>query len=67
MNDSSERAKRAQEFANKLAATGLSKAEFEKQSGLTRNVVYNLSKGQAPSSPEMAAKLAAAFEQLNKK
>lgn len=55
---------RAQEFAAKLEATGLKKSDFAKEAGFTRNVIYNLSIGQAPSSPELAAKLDAAFERL---
>jgi plasmid maintenance system antidote protein VapI len=62
-----EKLRRAKEFAAKLEATGLKKSDFAQQAGLTRNVIYNLSIGQAPSSPELAAKLAAAFERLKRR
>ena len=58
---------RARDFAAKLAATGLQKGEFAKIAGFTRNVIYNLSIGQAPSSPEQAEKLSAAFERLKRR
>jgi predicted transcriptional regulator len=51
---SDERLKRAEEFRRRLKATGLTITEFQRRSGLTRNVVYNLSKGQLPSSQEQA-------------
>jgi len=57
---------RARDFAAKLAATGLQKSEFAKQAGFTRNVIYNLSIGQAPSSREQADKLSTAFERLKR-
>ena len=60
------KSRRAEEFASNLAATGLTKSEFAKMAGFTRNVIYNLSIGQAPSSPEQATKLAAAFEKLKR-
>jgi|HubBroStandDraft_1064217.scaffolds.fasta_scaffold1201073_2 hypothetical protein len=62
----SEREARAAEFSRRLKATGLTITEFQHQSGLTRNVVYNLSKGQKPSSPEQAEKLEEAFAKLKK-
>ena len=52
---------RAEEFTRKLKATGLTKAEFQVRSGLTKNVIYNLSIGQPPSSVEQAAMLETAF------
>lgn len=61
-----ERTVRAAEFSRRLAATGLTITEFQRESGLTRNVIYNLSKGQQPSSPEQEAKLDEAFRQLAK-
>jgi hypothetical protein len=61
-----ERLERARDFAAKLAATGLQKSEFAKEAGFTRNVIYNLSIGQAPSSREQAEQLAAAFERLKR-
>jgi plasmid maintenance system antidote protein VapI len=57
---------RARAFREQLAATGLSITEFQRDSGLTRNVVYNLSKGQKPSSAEQAQKLEEAFGKLKK-
>jgi hypothetical protein len=59
-----ERAVRAEEFARRLKATGLGITEFQRRSGLTRNVIYNLSKGQAPSSPDQATLMNEAFERL---
>jgi hypothetical protein len=61
-----ERSTRAAEFARRLSATGLSITEFQRQSGLTRNVIYNLSKGQRPSSPEQETKIEDAFRRLAK-
>jgi plasmid maintenance system antidote protein VapI len=55
---------RAKDFAEKLAATGLALSEFAKEAGLTRNVIYNLSTGQAPSSEEQAKKLSETFDRL---
>jgi hypothetical protein len=55
---------RAQKFAAQLSATGLRLLEFAKAAGFTRNVIYNLSIGQAPSTNEQAERLAAAFERL---
>jgi plasmid maintenance system antidote protein VapI len=62
-----ERLRRAKEFAEKLEATGLKMSDFAKEAGFTRNVIYNLSIGQAPSSSDQAAKLAAAFERLKRR
>ncbi|MDH2910303.1 MAG: hypothetical protein HKL92_08470 [Candidatus Eremiobacteraeota bacterium] len=59
-----EKEKRATAFAVRLAATGLSLSEFAKEAGFTRNVIYNLSIGQKPSSDSHAQKLDAAFERL---
>jgi hypothetical protein len=58
---SKERAERAEEFRRRLGATALTITEFQRRSGLTRNVIYNLSKGQAPSSQEQADMLERAF------
>jgi hypothetical protein len=66
MKHDSDTAARATEFARRLAATGLSKTEFQRQSGLTRNVIYNLSKGQRPSSMEQGRLLEEAFNRLKK-
>lgn len=63
MTDKTEREMRAAEFARRLKATGLRTAEFQRLSGLTRNVIYHLSKGQAPSA-EQARLLKAAFDKL---
>lgn len=57
---------RAAEFKRKLSATGLSITAFQRESGLSRNVIYNLSKGQKPTSDEQAARLDAAFLRLSK-
>jgi predicted transcriptional regulator len=62
-----DRTRRAAEFARRLKETGLSITEFQRRSGLTRNVVYNLSKGQAPSNSELADKLERAFQELGSK
>jgi predicted transcriptional regulator len=61
MKHDSESEARAAEFARRLKATGLRITEFQKKSGLSRNVVYNLSKGQKPSSDEQAAQVEQAF------
>jgi len=58
---------RAKEFADNLASTGLKLGEFAKEAGFTRNVIYNLSIGQAPSSVEQARRLEDAFQRLRKK
>lgn len=63
---SEDRVARAAEFARRLSATGLTITEFQRQSGLTRNVIYNLSKGQSLSSPEQEATLEDAFRRLTK-
>lgn len=57
---------RAKEFAKKLSETGLTLSEFAKEAGFTRNVIYNLSIGQAPSTEEQALRLEKAFETLRK-
>lgn len=56
-----EREARAAEFNRRLKATGIGVADFQRRSGLSRNVVYNLSKGQKPSSQEQAKLLEEAF------
>jgi predicted transcriptional regulator len=61
-----EKEQRARAFRERLAATGLSITEFQHESGLTRNVVYNLSKGQKPSSAEQARRLEEAFAKLKR-
>ena len=43
---------RALEFRRRLREAGISIAEFARRSGLTRNVVYRLSKGQHPKSEQ---------------
>lgn len=58
--------KRAEDFAARLAATGLTIGEFAKEAGFTRNVIYNLSIGQAPSSAEQAERLDRSFQRLRK-
>ncbi len=55
---------RAADFARRLKETGLSITEFQRRSGLTRNVIYNLSKGQAPSNQAQAELLAKAFHDM---
>ncbi len=57
---------RAKDFKHKLEATGLSITAFQRASGLSRNVVYNLSKGQKPSSDEQAAQLEETFRRLSR-
>lgn len=59
-----EQADRAAEFARRVARTGLSITSFQRKSGLTRNVIYNLSKGQQCSSPEQELILNDAFRRL---
>ena len=57
---------RADRFAADLAATGMRILEFASAAGFTRNVIYNLSIGQAPSTPEQAQRLADAFRRFRK-
>ena len=59
-----EKQRRAAEFARRLKDTGLAIKEFQRRSGLTRNVIYNLSKGQAPSSHAQTEALAKAFRDM---
>ncbi len=59
-----DRARRAADFARRLKATGLPITEFQRRSGLSRNVIYNLSKGQAPSSRDQENALAKAFREM---
>lgn len=54
---------RAEEFERRLKGTGLTKSEFQSRSGLTRNVIYNLSKGQPPSNAAQAEALERAFRE----
>jgi hypothetical protein len=51
---------RAAEFSRRLKASGLTLSEFQQRSGLSRNVVYNLSIGQKPK-PEQANAIEVAF------
>ncbi len=62
MKHDSETAARAADFARRLAQTGMGITDFQRVSGLTRNVVYNLSKGPRPSSARQAEQLAEAFK-----
>jgi hypothetical protein len=55
---------RRDEFRRRLLATGLTITKFQRLSGLTRNVVYNLSSGQAPSSEAQRQMLEHAFTSL---
>ncbi|MGH7706618.1 MAG: hypothetical protein ACREM6_01615 [Vulcanimicrobiaceae bacterium] len=55
---------RIAEFSRRLKATGLTITEFQRRSGLSRNVVYNLSKGQAPSSGDQEEALTKAFRDM---
>jgi len=61
-----EREARAKDFAEKLASTGLKLSEFAAAAGFTRNVIYNLSIGQAPSNSEQSERLAEAFRRLRR-
>ena len=49
-----ESAARATVFRDRLAELGLTIAEFRRRSGLTRNVVYALSKGKKPNAEQRA-------------
>jgi transcriptional regulator with XRE-family HTH domain len=40
---------RALNLRGRIKAAGLSLAEFQRRSGLSRNVVYNLARGQKPN------------------
>lgn len=57
---------RAAQFADKLGKTGLRPAEFAAFAGLSRSVVYHLSRGQIPSE-EQQKKLENAFSRLAQK
>ena len=57
-----DRLRRAADFKRRLEEAGLTIGQLQRRAGLTRNVIYNLSKGQLPTSPEMAAALDRAFE-----
>ena len=46
---------RAEALRQRIAAAGLTLAEFGRRAGLTRNVVYRLAKGQEPSKDQQAA------------
>jgi predicted transcriptional regulator len=48
-SESDEAYLRAQQLRTRLAKKAVTLAEFGRQTGLTRNVVYGLSKGRAPS------------------
>lgn len=63
MKQDSEWQRRAEEFERRLKAAELSKSQFQARSGLSRNVIYNLSKGQAPSSQEQADAIDRAFRE----
>ncbi|TAM58898.1 hypothetical protein EPN52_09680 [bacterium] len=39
---------RAEAFRRRVAAAGLSFAEFSRRTGISRNIVYRLTKGQKP-------------------
>jgi transcriptional regulator with XRE-family HTH domain len=43
---------RATEFRRRLAAAGLTLAEFSRKSGVTRNIVYRLTRGQKPKASD---------------
>jgi hypothetical protein len=64
MKHNSESVARAAEFARRLALTGMGATEFQRASGLTRNVIYNLSKGQKPTSEAMESQINGAFNRL---
>lgn len=57
---------RAEQFKRRLTATGLGPAEFAREAGLSRSVIYHLSTGQAPSNAEQKAKLETTFERLRR-
>jgi transcriptional regulator with XRE-family HTH domain len=54
MTEESDASDRATRLRARIAAKGLTIAEFARQAGLTRNVMYGLSKGRAPKAPEKA-------------
>lgn len=56
MSDDVQSREREMAFRKRLAELGLTLAEFRRRSGLTRNIVYRLSKGGKPSM-EQAAKM----------
>jgi len=56
MNAEDEAKMREVALRKRLSELGLSLAEFRRRAGLSRNVVYRLSKGGKPS-PDQAAKM----------
>lgn len=51
-----EMARRARRFRDRVAAKGMTLAEFARRAGLTRNVLWGLSQGRAPK-PEIKKKM----------
>ncbi len=43
---------RARRLRERIAAKGLTLAEFARRAGFTRNIMYGLAKGRAPKSAE---------------
>ena len=54
---------RATDFRQRIKAAGMTLAEFSRRSGITRNIVYRLTKGQKPK-PSDQNKIAMVFEKL---
>lgn len=54
MRDESDARVRASRLRERIAAKGLTLAEFARQAGLTRNVMYGLGKGKLPKPSEKA-------------
>ncbi len=54
MSEESEASERAKRLRERIAAKGLTLAEFARRADLTRNVMYGLAKGRAPNPAERA-------------
>lgn len=54
MAQDDEAALRAERLRDRIAAKGLTLAEFARRANLTRNVMYGLGKGRAPKPNEQA-------------
>lgn len=53
--DEAQAKQRAAQLRQRISAAGLTIAQFQRKSGLTRNVVYALAKGKKPSAQQQAA------------
>jgi transcriptional regulator with XRE-family HTH domain len=54
MSEDSDASARAKRLRERIAAKGLTLAEFARRAALSRNVMYGLGKGRAPKPAEQA-------------